>query len=144
MSDRAASYSSCLDELIADQAKVVNEAKAAEDFKKELEELLKKANAAKQAYTRDKYEDFKKRWKKQDAEIVCAIEHVICKVKCWWCSDRMRDLPSSLQDPVDRGAVLTGIRRSRSRQVHSLRDLRYWHERNRTRRAAVQIESRMS
>lgn len=123
----------CLDELIADQAKVVNEAKRADEFKKELEELLKKANAAKQAYTREKYEDFKKRWEKQDGEIVCAIEHIICKVKCWECLIECEICPLLyrirwIEEKLDGDGTLIG-------PVHSLRDLRYWHERNRDAKA---------
>jgi hypothetical protein len=119
----------CLDDLIADQAKVVNEAKAAEDFKKELEELLKKATAAKQAYTHEKYDDFTKRWLKQDAEIVCAIEHVTCKVKCWQCLIKCEICPLLyrirwIEEKLDGDGTLVS-------PVHSLRDLRYWHERNR-------------
>ena len=121
---------SCLDDLIADQAKVVNEAKAAEDFKKELEDLLKKGTAAKQGYTREKYDDFTKRWKKQDSEIVCAIEHVICKVKCWWCVIECEICPLLykirwIEERLD------GKPDELITEVRSLRDLRYWHERNR-------------
>ena len=70
----------CLDKLIADQTKIVNEAERAKTFKAELEDLLKKANVAKQAYTREKYEDFAKRWDKQDEEIVGAVHIVTCNV----------------------------------------------------------------
>src|SRR5207244_3734498 len=54
----------CFDDLIAQQALELNKADHAKNFKAELEDLLKKANAAKQAYSRDKYDDFKKRWVK--------------------------------------------------------------------------------
>ena len=123
----------CLDDLIADQAKVVNEAKRADDFKKELEELLKKANAARQGYTREKYEDFKKRWERQDGEIVCLIEHVICKVRCWECLIECEICPLLyrirwIEEKLDGDGTLISA-------VHSLRDLRYWHERNRDEKA---------
>lgn len=120
---------SCLDELINDQDKLLKEAERAKTFKAALEELLGKAKAAKQAYTRDKYEDFKKRWDKQDQEIVGAIDTVICNVKCWWCVIECEICPLlykireiELQLDGSPGALIGS--------VNSERDLEYWHQRN--------------
>jgi hypothetical protein len=120
---------SCLDTLIHAQDKLLKEAERAKTFKAALEELLGKAKAARQAYTRDKYEDFKKRWDRQDQEIVGAIDTVICNVKCWWCVIeceicpllyKIRELELQLDGPPD---ALIG-------SVGSERDLEYWHQRN--------------
>lgn len=126
---------SCFDTLIDEQTKIVNEADRAKAFKTELEELLKKATAAKQAYTRDKFDSFKKRWLKLDEDIVKAIDIVTCNVKCWWCLIEcevctqfyaIRDLEMRLGGS---GTLLS--------EVNSLQDLQYWHQRNREIRAAV-------
>lgn len=127
---------SCLDKLINDQDKLLKEAERAKTFKAALEELLGKAKAAKQAYTRDKHEDFKKRWEKQDQEIAAAIDTVICNVKCWWCVIeceicpllyKIREIELQLDGPP--GALID--------PVSSERDLEYWNERN------VQYRSRL-
>jgi hypothetical protein len=119
----------CLDKLINAQNKLLNEAERAKSFKAALEELLAKAKVAKQGYTREKYEDFKKRWEKQDQEILGAIDTVICNVKCWWCVIeceicpllyKIREIEQQLDGPP---AALIN-------PVHSERDLEYWHQRN--------------
>ena len=120
---------SCLDKLISDQNKLLAEAERAKTFKAALEDLLGKSKAAKQAYTREKYENFKKRWDKQDQEILGAIDIVICNVKCWWCVIeceicpllyKIREIEQQLDGEPD---VLVD-------PVHSERDLEYWHQRN--------------
>ena len=118
----------CFDKLIADQAKVVDQADRAKQSKAELEEMLSNANTAKQSYTRDKYKDFKQRWEKQDQDIVAAIETVTCNIKCWWCVIECEICPllykiREIEERLDGSGQLIS-------EVHSLRDLQYWHERN--------------
>lgn len=119
---------SCFDKLIDGQAKLMNEAEQAKAFKAELEDLLKKANVAKAAYTQTKYKDYTNRWLEIDKKIVAAIGIVVCNKKCWDCVVEceicqllyaIRDLELRLEGS---GALID--------KVYSLADLRYWHERN--------------
>lgn len=126
----------CLDGLINDQNKLLNEAERAKSFKAALEELLGKAKAAKQSYTRDKYEDFRKRWDKHDQEILGAIDTVICNVKCWWCVIECEICPllyriRAIEEQLD------GKPDALINPVNSERDLEYWHQRNVFYRTAV-------
>ncbi|BAB52818.1 hypothetical protein [Mesorhizobium japonicum] len=125
----------CLDDLIDEQAKLVSEAEQAKAFKAELEDLLKKAKAAKLEYTNEKFKDFSERWEKEDALIVDLIHKLVCAVPCWWCLIECEVCPLlyAIRDTelrLDGDGALTD-------KVYSLRDLRYWQERNRDAKAAV-------
>src|SRR5947209_10819419 len=76
---------SCFDKLIAKQDNIANRAGRASEIKADLTALRDQANKAKQTYTRQKYQDFVKRWKQLDKDIAGAIEIVTCNTKCWWC-----------------------------------------------------------
>lgn len=128
------SGSNCLDALIAEQASEVAKAEHAKAFKAELEALLKSANAAKQAYSRQSYLDFRARWDALDQGIVAAIDFVTCDLKCWSCVIEcevcslvyaIRDLETQLNGDGE----LMG-------DVHSLPDLQYWHQCNHAAKAA--------
>ncbi|QWW71220.1 hypothetical protein [Rhizobium sp. WYJ-E13] len=124
----------CFDGLIAQQAIELNKADHAKAFKAELEDLLRKANAAKLAYSRGKYEDFKKRWQNEDDGVAAAIDAVTCNVKCWWCLIECEICPivygiKSLDTEINGDGMLIG-------QVHSLLDLQYWHQRNKDAKSA--------
>jgi hypothetical protein len=119
----------CLDALIDEQAKQINEADRAKSFKADLEDLLKKAKSAKQEYTKDKYKDLRDRWDKQDAAIADLIAKLVCAVPCWWCliECEICTLIYAIRDAEFR---LNGDG-TLSTTVGSLRDLRNWQEANR-------------
>jgi hypothetical protein len=123
------SSGTCLDKLIDEQTKQINEADRAKSFKAILEDLLKKAKSAKQDYTREKYKDLRDRWDKQDAAIADLIAKLVCAVPCWWCliECEICTLIYAIRDTEFRlngnGTLIA--------PVGSLRDLRYWQERNR-------------
>jgi hypothetical protein len=119
----------CLDKLIADQAQQIAEAEHAKAFKADLEDLLKKANGAKQDYTKAKYLDLSERWEKEDAALADLIAKLVCAVPCWKCLIECEICP-----------LLYAVRQLNLRlngdgtliaKVYSLRDLRHWQDRNR-------------
>ena len=123
------STGTCLDDLIDEQAKQITEADRAKLFKAELEDLVKKANGAKQEYTKEKYRDLRDKWDKQDAVIADLISKLVCAVPCWWCLIECEICPLlyAIRDTelrLNGDGTLTD-------KVYSLRDLRYWQERNR-------------
>jgi hypothetical protein len=129
------STGTCLDELIDEQTKEITEAERAKSFKAELEDLLKKAKSAKQEYTKEKYKDLRDKWDKQDVAIADLIAKLTCAVPCWWCLIECEICP-----------LLYAIRDTELRlhgdgtltdKVYSLKDLRYWQERNRDAKRAV-------
>jgi len=73
----------CLEDLIAKQAADIAAAKKAEAFKKDLEDLLNKAKAANQDYTRAKYESLIKQWVELDGCIAAFIRKFECALPCW-------------------------------------------------------------
>lgn len=75
----------CLEKLISEKAGQLAAAEKDKTFKADLEALLTKANAAKQDYTRDKYEKLVKQWVEQDAKIVELINKLVCALPCWRC-----------------------------------------------------------
>ena len=119
---------SCLEALIADQAKELTKAEHAKSFMAELEALLKAATVAKLAYPRTVYTDLKTRWDVLDQAIVGVIDSVTCAVKCWACLIECEACSQvyaigDLQTRLDGDGTLM-------RDVHSLRDLEYWHQGN--------------
>lgn len=129
------STGTCLDDLIDEQAKLMSEAERAKSFKADLEELLKKAKAAKLEYSQEKYKDLLERWEKQDASIADLIAKLVCQVPCWWCLIECEICPllyaiRDLDLRLNGDGTLTD-------KVYSLRDLRYWQERNRDAKAAI-------
>lgn len=119
----------CFEELIGKQGELVSKAEAARSAKAALEELLASAKTAMQGYTREKYDDFVKRWTKQDEEIVGAIKTVVCNVKCWWCVIECEICPL-LYQIREIETKLDGAPDSQPSAAASLRDLEYWHQRN--------------
>jgi hypothetical protein len=124
----------CFDTLIAQETVELKKAELAKSFKAELEDRLKKATAAKQGYSRAKYDEFGKRWDAADKEIVNAIHIVTCNLDCWWCLIdcefcSLIHVIRELQKQLDGDGTPM-------KDIHSLRDLQYWHQRNRDARAA--------
>lgn len=118
----------CFDRMITKQDNIANRAEQAKRIKVALEEMKTSANAAKLTYTRQKYEDFKKRWAKLDKDIIGAIETVTCNINCWWCVIECHICPLLyrirwVEERLYGDGTLIG-------QVHSLSDLEYWHKRN--------------
>jgi hypothetical protein len=124
-----ASSPSCLDDLIAEKSKEVSEAENAKTFKAELELLLTTAKAASLEYTQEKHNQLVKEWDRQDAEINEFIRKLVCAVPCWRCLIECFVCPL-LYEIRYREQKLWGDGKLYS-EVHSLSDLRYWHDRNR-------------
>ena len=125
-----ASSSNCFDKLIADQAGEISKAESAQTFKTELESRLNKANAAKAEYTQERYNNSVKRWWQLDGDISEFINRkLVCTVPCWRCLIECYVCPLLYEFRLNKqklwgdGTLYT--------EVHSLSDLRYWHERNR-------------
>lgn len=120
--------SNCLQEMIEQQTKQITEAEKAKQFKSDLEALLGKAKTAAQEYTQDKYDKLVKQWEDQDKEIVELIRKLVCAVPCWRCivecyvCPLLNDLHDAEQRLYGTGALY--------KEVYSLHDLRYWHERD--------------
>ena len=118
----------CLEDLIKEQTREITEAERAKTFKAELEALVKKAKAARDEYTYDKYKELRDTWKRRDAEICEIIRKLVCAVPCWWCLIECHICPLIYavryreQKLCGDGTLPT--------TVTSLYDLRYWHDRN--------------
>jgi hypothetical protein len=118
----------CLTDLIAEQTASSVVAQRAEEFKKVLEDILAKAQAVRQQYTRDKYDELVKEWKAQDEEFARVIRTLVCDVPCWKCvlscyvCPLINTIYVAQKSLYDDGELYT--------EVHDLRDLEYWHQRN--------------
>src|SRR5436305_2270817 len=75
----------CLDDLLNEQTKQITAADKATKFKADLEGILAKAKAARQDYTRNKYEKLRKQWVEEDIAIAELIRKLVCNLKCWKC-----------------------------------------------------------
>src|SRR5436190_18725989 len=75
----------CLEQLIASQTNEIAAGKKAEAFKAELVQLLAKAKAANQEYTREKFDGLVKLWVDLDTDIAKFIARFVCNVSCWRC-----------------------------------------------------------
>jgi hypothetical protein len=118
----------CLEDLIAKQAAEIAAAKKAEAFKKDLEELLTKAKAAAQDYTRQKYDSLVKQWVELDGLIAAFIRKVECALPCWRCVIECYICPI-LNDLHYAEQWLYGDN-TLPGDVHNLYDLQYWHTRD--------------
>jgi len=120
----------CLEDLIAAQGVDLDANGDAIKFKKDLDDLLTKAKAARQAYTVDAYEDLLEEWVKQDTAIAELIRKLVCAVPCWRCildchvCPLLNELHYAEKWLNDDGKFYT--------EVHDLYDLQYWSTRNRT------------
>ena len=127
---------SCLDKLIAQQAKEISEADRAKLFKADLEALLVKTKAATVDYTQEKYTKLVNDWWRLDGLIAELIRKLVCAVPCWKCLIECYVCPL-LYEIRYREQLLYGDGTQYS-TVGSLYDLRYWHDRNRdTKRRAL-------
>lgn len=118
----------CLEDLIAEQTADLSASENAVKFKQELEALLEKAKAARQAYTRDVYEDLVEEWLKQDVLIAELIRKLVCAVPCWICildchvCPLLNELHYAEKWLYDDGQLYS--------DVHDLHDLEYWYTRD--------------
>lgn len=118
----------CLHELIAEQNANSMVAQRADEFKAVLEEILKTAEAVRTEYTRGKYDDLVKEWKKQDDEIARVIRTLVCDVPCWKCvlschvCPLINDIYVAEKSLFDDGKLIS--------QINDLEDFQYWHQRN--------------
>jgi hypothetical protein len=118
----------CLEDLIDKQTEQVTVAEKAKAFKAELEALLTKAKAASQEYTAEKYGKLVKQWEEQDAQIVNIIKTLVCTYPCWRCIIECYVCP--LLDDLRKAEQQLNGDGKLCRDMHSIYDLRYWHERN--------------
>jgi hypothetical protein len=125
---------SCFDTMIAKQTAELAKAEHAKAFKAELEDLLKKASAAKAAYTRGKAGELTQRWLRLDKEIVRAISVITCNVPCWWCLIECE--VCTLVYAIRALELEVGGGGAWMSDVKSQRDLEYWHQRNAEAKAA--------
>ena len=121
--------STCLDELIAKQAKEIAEGARATQFKADLEALLAKAKIATADYTHDRYKKLVTEWERLDCDIAEFIRKLVCAVPCWWCIIECFICPL-IYEIRYREKMLWGEGKRYS-EVHSLKDLLYWHDSNR-------------
>jgi len=80
-----ASDPDCIETMIINKAKDLAAAEKDKAFKTALEDLLKKANEAKKAYTREVYDKLVKLWVEEDKQIVELIRKLVCALPCWRC-----------------------------------------------------------
>lgn len=121
--------STCLDELIAKQARDIAEGARATQFKSDLEALLAKAKIATADYTHDRYKKLVAEWERLDCDIAEFIRKLVCAVPCWWCIIECFICPL-IYEIRYREKMLWGEGKRYS-EVHSLKDLLYWHDSNR-------------
>src|SRR5689334_20887823 len=120
--------SSCLDDLIKSQTRILKMADRAKDFVTELTATQGDVTAALGTYTQARYNDLLKSWLDQDNAIVELVRKLVCAVPCWACLLERRLCPQltvsrRLEDRLNGTGELTA-------QVFSLLDLQYWHQRN--------------
>jgi hypothetical protein len=118
----------CFNQLITDQKSIAEAGVRAAQTQAELQAMLDDATKAKGTYTRDKYDEFTKRWDKQDKDIVGAIQVVTCNIPCWWCVIECHICPLLYKIRYLQ-TYLNGFGEDAMSDVHSLRDLQYWHQR---------------
>jgi hypothetical protein len=126
---------SCLDDLITKQVEQIAAAEYAKASKADLEDLLKKTNAARQDYSKTKYLELRDRWDKEDAALADLIAKLICAVPCWKCVIEC-EICTLLYAVHELDLKLNGDGQLTT-QVYSLRDLGYWLGRNLEAKQAV-------
>ena len=121
------STSDCLETLITEQSVAIDASEKASKFKKELEDLLAKAKAARAAYTQTAYEDLVDEWVRQDIQIAKLINSLVCKLNCWDCIlechvcpllDELHIAEKWLRDDMNKPYADADVR--------NLYDKRYW------------------
>ncbi|NHZ64602.1 hypothetical protein [Massilia genomosp. 1] len=123
------STSNCFDQLIADQARAINEAERAKSFKADLEALLQKAKLAQDDYTTEKYHLLLDRWKQQDRDIAELIHRIVCAAPCWRCQVECQ-VCSLFNKVRSLELLLKGRPDQRYDKAYCLYDQRYWQERD--------------
>ncbi|MET4023173.1 hypothetical protein [Bradyrhizobium sp. S3.2.12] len=118
----------CLDILIKDQATRVKQAVRAKEFVDELTAIQGEVASAQADYTQARYKDLLKIWQDQDKLIADLVQKLVCAVPCWECLLECRLCPEltdirKLEDELNGTGALT-------KDVFSLIDLQFWHQRN--------------
>ena len=122
------SSTSCLEEAIAKQAATIAAAQKATKLKEDLQTLLDVAKKASLAYTRDKYVELLKDWKRQDLEIAELVRKLVCAVPCWRCildcyvCPLLNELYYAEKSLYDDGRLYG--------HLHDLNDKQYWYTRD--------------
>jgi hypothetical protein len=120
--------SNCITEMITTQDAEITAGEKATAFKKELQTILAKANAATQDYTRDKFTNLCTRWADEDSQIAELIRKLECTVTCWECvlecyvCSRLNELRDA-QNWLDGDGKLPA-------EAHNLYDTQYWRTRD--------------
>jgi len=79
------SGTNCLEELIAQQTADTATMQQENTLTQDLNKLLELGKKARQAYSRDKYDELVEKWQKADVEIAELIRKLVCAVPCWRC-----------------------------------------------------------
>lgn len=120
--------SSCFDDAIAEQQRLIGQAERAKVFKTELEGFAQKAKAAMVDYTAANYKLLLERWKAEDKDIVGLIARLTCAMPCWKQQVECFICPliCDIRLTTERlnGKVLLYP------NVYSLQDLQYWRQRD--------------
>jgi len=122
---------SCLEDLITEQTVAIDASDKAAKFKKELEDLLTKAKAARAAYTQEKYEDLVEEWVNQDTAIAKLIKRLLCKVRCWDCVLECYVCPLLNDLHIAEEWLYQDDDKAYESDVRNLYDQRYWLTRDR-------------
>lgn len=122
---------SCLDDLITEQTVAIDASDKAAKFKKELEDLLTKAKAARAAYTQEKYERLVEEWVNQDTAIAKLIKRLLCKVRCWDCILHCYVCPLLNDLHIAEKWLYDDGKKAYELDVRNLNDQRYWLTRDR-------------
>lgn len=122
------STSTCLEDLIADQAADIARAEKAKAFKTDLEGLQTKAIAASKAYTQEVYDKLVKLWVEEDDAIVELIRKLVCAVPCWRCIIECHVCRPIINQVHQAEEAL--YRGGSDFKTYNLYDQLYWHQRD--------------
>jgi len=98
-------------------------------FTQELNQLLATAKSARQAYTRDKYEELIEKWQKEDNDIAELVRKLVCAVPCWRCILDCYICPLLNELHTDQKWLYDDDKPIGA--VNDLYDLQYWYTRDR-------------
>lgn len=118
----------CFETLIAEQSELVTKADRAKALVEELTAIQAKVASAKTEYTQARYKDLKKLWEDQDQLIADFTSKIKCTVDCWECLLECRLCP--LLYKIRELEVRLNGTGDLTKEVYSLLDLQFWHQRN--------------
>lgn len=120
----------CLQAVIDEEQRKVAAAAQAGTFVQVLGDIQKKADDARNKYTRTVYNGLVDDWRKFDSGVLVPLtKQLECSLRCWECVVECR-LCQLLKMIRDRRLLLDGTVEKLPTTVDSLRELMCWHERN--------------